>query len=68
MKPRFVILENKHNKFEVYYIERKGLIFKKDVLIPFVTYAGSNEVYPFINIQIALEELKQEVIKQTERQ
>ena len=36
MKPQFKIKENKEGKFEVYYVEQKGKIFKKEVLKPFV--------------------------------
>ena len=30
MKPQFKIKENKEGKFEVYYVEQKGKIFKKE--------------------------------------
>ena len=67
MKPQFKIKKNKEGKFEVYYVEEKGKIFKKEVLKPFVTWSGIDEVYAFSSIDIAIRELKQEVIKQTER-
>ena len=58
---------DKEGKFEVYYVEQKGKIFKKEVLKPFITWRGTDEVYAFSSIDIAIRELKQEVIKQTER-
>ena len=70
MKPEFRIKENKkYNpyRFEVYFVEYKGFLFKKEVLKPFITYAGTGNIYPFSSIETAITELKQEVIKQTER-
>ena len=70
MKPEFRIVENKKGKFEVFYVETKGgsYFFKdKEVLKPFITYAGSNKIYSFESIENAIKELKQEVIIQTER-
>lgn len=67
MKPQFKIKKNKEGKFEVYYVEQKGKIFKKEVLKPFITWRGTDEVYAFSSIDIAVKELKQEVIKQTEK-
>ena len=65
MKPEFRIIKNDENKFEVYYVKKKRTIFKNEVLKPFIKYLGTDEVYPFSNIENALIELKQEVIKQT---
>ena len=67
MKPQFKIKENKEGKFEVYYVEKKGKIFKKEVLKPFITWRGTDEVYAFSSIDIAVKELKQEVMIQTKR-
>ena len=67
MKPQFIIKENENGKFEVYYIERHATFFKKEILKPYITWAGLDEVFPFDDIDIAIKELKQEVIKNTER-
>ena len=68
MKPEFKIKENKYGKFEVYYVEHKiGLFSHKEILHPFITWSGLDEVYAFNSIEIAIEELKKEVINQTER-
>lgn len=69
MKPEFRIKENTEGKFEVYYIETKGSSFffkDKEVLKPFITYAGLDKVYAFSSLKTALEQLKLEIIKQTE--
>lgn len=67
MKPEFRIKQNKNGNFEVYYVEKKATIFKKEVLKPFVCWAGIDKVYEFGSIDSAIRELKQEVIKQTQR-
>jgi len=67
MKPQFIIKENKNGKFEVYYIERYATFFRKEVLKPYVTWNGLDEVYPFSSIDVAIRELKTEIIKNTER-
>ena len=41
MKPQFKIKENKEGKFEVYYVEQKGKIFKKEVF-KFKKYQNQN--------------------------
>ena len=69
MKPKFRIKENSEGKFEVYYVEKivwtcKG---QKEVLKPFITWSGLDTVYPFSTIDLAIDELKLEVIKQTEK-
>jgi len=70
MKPEFRIKQNNKGKFEVYYVEIVGTsyFFKgKEVLKPFITYSGSDRIFEFSSLEIAIKELKQEVIKQTER-
>ena len=66
MKPEFRILQNNNFKFEVYYVERKRSFFKKEVLKPYITYAGLDMVYPFSSIEIAIDSLKDEIIKNLE--
>jgi ABC-type transporter MlaC component len=69
MKPEFRIKQNEKGKFEVYYVEVKGSSYftkNKEVLKPFITYAGLEIVYPFSKIETAIEEMKAEIIKQTE--
>lgn len=67
MKPQFKIKENENGKFEVYYIERQKTFFRKKVLKPYVTWAGLDDVYHFSTIEFAIQELKKEVILNTER-
>lgn len=67
MRPQFKIKENKKGEFEVYYIERHETFFKKEILKPYITWSGLDEVFPFDNIDIAIKELGYEVIKSTER-
>lgn len=66
MKPQFRILQNKNGNFEVYYIEKINF-FGKEILKPFITRAGLDDVFPFSNLDLAIDELKKEAIKQTER-
>ena len=44
MKPQFKIKENKEGKFEVYYVEQKGKIFKKEVHFTFLLHSEGNLV------------------------
>ena len=70
MTPQFRILKNKDGKFEVYYVEKVKTFFGiklKEVLKPYITWSGLEKVYPFNSIDVAILELKQEVIKNTER-
>ena len=67
MKPKFKILENKDGKFEVYYVEYITEMFHtRQKLIPYITWAGLNKVYEFSSLEIAIEELKKEIIFNTE--
>ena len=69
MKPEFKIKQNTHGKFEVYYVEIKGTsyFFKdKEVLKPYITYSGSDRVFEFSSMEVALGELKHEVVMNTE--
>ena len=69
MKPEFRIIENKNKKYEVYYVENKGssYFFKdKEVLKPYITYSGSNRIFEFSSRLVALEELKNEISKNTD--
>jgi hypothetical protein len=70
MKPEFRITKNQNGRFEVYYVESVGssFFFKgKEVLKPYVTYSGSDRIFPFKTIESAIVQLKAEVILQTER-
>lgn len=67
MKPQFRIKENENGKFEVHYIERQSTFFRKEVLKPYITWAGLDEVYPFSTIDIAIRQLELETIKNTEK-
>ena len=58
------------NGFQVFYVEKKGSSFffeGKEVLKPYITLAGLDEVYTFKDIDTAIKELKLEVIKNTKR-
>ena len=68
MKPKFVIKENQDGKFEVYYVEiiKKTLRKQEVVLKPYVTYLGTEKVFPFSSMKSAIEELKNQVIQDTE--
>ena len=65
MSPEFRILHNINFRYEVYYVHKKATFFKKEVLKPYLTYSGLDEVFPFMDLEIAIEELKKEVIKNT---
>ena len=65
MSPEFRILQNINFRYEVYYVYKKATFFKKEILKPYLTYSGLDKVYPFMNLEIAVEELKKEVIKNT---
>jgi len=67
MKPEFRIKENKNGKFEVYYIERHETFFKKEILKPYITWAGLDEIFQFSSIEVAIKELELEIIKNTDR-
>jgi len=70
MKPEFRIKENENGKFEVYYVESVGssFFFKgKEVLKPYITYSGSDRIFEFSSMEVALGELKHEVFMNTER-
>jgi len=70
MKPQFRIKENVNGKFEVYYVEKVKTflgIRTKEVLKPYVTWSGLDEIYAFNTIEAAITHLKAEVILQTER-
>jgi len=58
MKPEFKILENQQGKFEVYYVQNK-------ILIPFITWTGLYKVYAFSSLEVAKEELRLEILKNT---
>lgn len=58
MKPEFKIKETIDGKFEVYYVENKKLK-------PFVTYSGSDRIFAFSKLKLAIEELKSEILKNT---
>jgi len=58
MKPEFKIVENQQGKFEVYYVQNKRLI-------PFITWSGLDKVYAFSSFEIAKEELRLEILKNT---
>jgi hypothetical protein len=69
VKPEFRIKQNNKGKFEVYFVEVVGTSYffeNKVVLKPFITYSGSDRIFEFSSLEIAIKELKQEVIKQTE--
>lgn len=66
MKPRFKIKQNEKGKFEVYYIERHETFFKKEILKPYVTWSGLDEVFEFSTIDVAIQELKKEIILNTD--
>ena len=67
MEPRFRIIKNKEGKFEVYYVELCSYyyFFTKEVLRPFITYAGTNIIFAFSKLETAVRELEVEVIKNT---
>lgn len=70
MKSEFRIKENEEGFFEVYYVESKGNSFfteGKELLKPYITWSGYDNAYPFSTLENAIEELKQEVIKNTKR-
>lgn len=70
MKPEFRIKKNHFGRFEVYYVESRKTYFlfkTKEVLKPYVTYSGSDRIFPFKTIESAIAQLKAEVILQTER-
>ena len=70
MKPEFRIKENKSGRFEVYYVQKKEsgffLLSHKEVLKPYITYSGTQRVYPFSSLAVALSELKIEIDSHTE--
>lgn len=69
MKPEFRIKEAKSG-FQVFYVEKKGSSFffeGKEVLKPYITWAGLDEVYTFKDINTAIKQLELEVIKNTKR-
>jgi hypothetical protein len=70
MKPEFRIIKNHFGRFEVYYVESRKTYFlfkTKEVLKPYITYSGSDRIFPFKTIESAISELKTEVILQAER-
>lgn len=69
MVPEFRIKQVKKG-FQVFYVEKKGSSFFFDgneVLKPYITWAGLDEVYTFKDIDTAIKQLKLEVIKNTKR-
>jgi len=66
MMPKFKILENKDGKFEVYYIERHKSFFKKEILNPYVTWRGSDRVFEFSNLDVAIDEMQKQILLNTE--
>ena len=56
--PKFKIVKNQQNKFEVYYVENNRLI-------PYITWTGLDKVYAFTSLEIAKEELRLENLKNT---
>lgn len=66
MKPRFKIKQNEKGKFEVYYIKRHATFFKKEILKPYVTWSGLDEVFEFSTLDVAIQELKKEIILNTD--
>jgi hypothetical protein len=69
MKPEFRIKKNENGKFEVYYVEKVKTFFgsrTKEVLKPYVTWSGLDKVFEFSTMEIAVDELKAEVIMFTE--
>jgi len=67
MKPQFIIKENEKGKFEVYYVERYATFFKKEILKPYVTWSGLDEVFEFSTIDVAISELKKQIMINTDR-
>ena len=59
MNPKFKIVKNQQSKFEVYYVENNRLI-------PYITWTGLNKVFAFSSLEIAEEELRLEILKNTE--
>jgi len=64
MEPQFRIKKNENGKFECYYVVKKTF-FGKEILKPYITYFGSDTVYPFSSIKSLTKELEIEVIKKT---
>lgn len=60
MYPKFKIIKNQQEKFEVYYVDTNKR------LIPYITWTGLNKVYAFSTLEIAREELRLEILKNTD--
>lgn len=66
MTPKFRIKQVKGG-FQVFYVEKERFISGEEVLKPYITWAGLDDVYTFKDINTAIKQLKLEVIKNTKR-
>ncbi len=64
MKTEIVIVRNSKNQFEVFkLVTRYGFFKKIKLMVPFITYTGSETVFPFSKLETAIAETEAEVKK-----
>lgn len=64
MKTEIVIVRNSKNQFEVYkLVTRYRFLKAKKLMEPFITYTGSETVFPFSNLETAIAETEAQVKK-----
>lgn len=66
MKPQFRI-KQVQGGFQVFYVKKYRFLSGEEVLKPYITYAGLDEVYTFRDIDEAINQLELETIKNSKR-